>query len=287
MHGFDFLGGSCIVVTPNIISDMSSSLDTVLKRAHIYFLWTSFWLGWSSVHSLFGLAKGPHFLNMVMTFVLHPLSHYNSITKDRARFLLSLFEHLTIDFPSHFILSILDIYRDTTSCDKLIFLAAITRILSHFSVPFLVSDHFHVMCAINAATVKRSKAQLHLRRSESTAPPIPSTWFTSTPSTSVGGVTLDAIMAQPQHVYVHIDTLSTELYQVNTRVSRIARREACLGGFVESPSPPPKASKASEDDDDSNDDDDNDEDRDASSSSSDKMSTWYSYPLSLMTKRGK
>ena len=89
----------------------------------------------------------------------------------------------------------------------------------------------------------------------------------------MGGVTLDAIMAQPQHVYVHIDTLSTELYQVNTRVSRIARREACLGGFVESPSPPPKASKASEDDDDSNDDDDNDEDRDASSSSSDKMST--------------
>ena len=26
-------------------------------------------------------AKGPRFLNMVMTFVLHPLSHYNSITE--------------------------------------------------------------------------------------------------------------------------------------------------------------------------------------------------------------
>ena len=25
-------------------------------------------------------AKGPRFMNMVMTFVLHPLSHYNSIT---------------------------------------------------------------------------------------------------------------------------------------------------------------------------------------------------------------
>ena len=33
--------------------------------------------------------KGPRFMNMVMTFVLHPLSHYNSITKSRARFLLS------------------------------------------------------------------------------------------------------------------------------------------------------------------------------------------------------
>ena len=25
-------------------------------------------------------AKGPRFMNMVITFVLHPLSHYNSIT---------------------------------------------------------------------------------------------------------------------------------------------------------------------------------------------------------------
>ena len=52
-------------------------------------------------------AKGPRFMNMVMTFVLHPLSHYNSITEPRARFLLSLLEHLTIDFHSHFILSII------------------------------------------------------------------------------------------------------------------------------------------------------------------------------------
>ena len=34
-------------------------------------------------------AKGPWFLNMVMTFVLYPLSHYNSITEYCARFLLS------------------------------------------------------------------------------------------------------------------------------------------------------------------------------------------------------
>ena len=31
-----------------------------------------------------GFAKGPRFLNMVMTFVLYPLSHYNSITKPYA-----------------------------------------------------------------------------------------------------------------------------------------------------------------------------------------------------------
>ena len=29
-------------------------------------------------------AKGPRFVNMVITFVLHPLSHYNSITEPRA-----------------------------------------------------------------------------------------------------------------------------------------------------------------------------------------------------------
>ena len=51
-------------------------------------------------------------MNMVMTFVLHPLSHYNFITELRARFLLSLLEHLAIDFPSHFILSIIDVHLD-------------------------------------------------------------------------------------------------------------------------------------------------------------------------------
>ena len=57
-----------------------------------------------------GFAKGLRFLNMMMTFVLYPLSHYNSITESRARFLLFLLEHLTIDFPSHFILSLIDVF---------------------------------------------------------------------------------------------------------------------------------------------------------------------------------
>ena len=103
-------------------------------------------------------AKGPRFMNMVMTFVLHPFSHYNSITEPRARFLLSLLEHLTIDFPSHFILSIIDVHLDSTSHGKHIFSSAIMRILRHFSVPFPSSDHFTVMCAIDYATVKRSEA---------------------------------------------------------------------------------------------------------------------------------
>ena len=91
---------------------------------------------------------------MVITFVLHPLSHYNSITEPRARFLISLLKHLTIDFPFHFILSIIDVYRDTATRNKLIFPSAITRILRHFSVPFPVFDHFHGMCAIDTAVVK-------------------------------------------------------------------------------------------------------------------------------------
>ena len=69
-------------------------------------------------------AKGPRFINMVMAFVLHPFFHYNSITYPRARFLLSLLEHHTIDFPSHFILSIIDVFRDMATCDKLICTAA-------------------------------------------------------------------------------------------------------------------------------------------------------------------
>ena len=75
-------------------------------------------------------------------------------------------------------------------------------------------------------------------------------------------------MAQLQRMDVHLDTLFAELYQVNTRVGRITRWQACLGGFVESPSPSPKAS---EDEDDDDDDDDEDEDEDASSPSDDEM----------------
>ena len=94
------------------------------------------------------------FLNMVMTFVLHPLSHYNSITEPRARFFLSLIEDLSIDFLSHFILSLIDVYKNTATRDKLIFPSAITRIIRHSSVSYPKSPHFTIMCAISAMTSK-------------------------------------------------------------------------------------------------------------------------------------
>ena len=63
--------------------------------------------------------------------------------------MLSLLEGLSIDFPSHFILSLIDVYRDTATHDKLIFPSAITRLFSHFSVSYPASPHFSVMCAID------------------------------------------------------------------------------------------------------------------------------------------
>ena len=94
---------------------------------------------------------------MVMTFVLRPLSHYNSITEHHAQFLLSLLEHISIDFPSHFILSLIDVYKDTTTHDKLIFPSAITWIIHHFSISYFESDHLSIMCAIDIATIRRSE----------------------------------------------------------------------------------------------------------------------------------
>ena len=140
-------------------------------------------------------------MNMVMTFVLHPLSHYNYITEPRARFLLSLLEHFTIDFPSHFILSIIDVHLDSVSRDKLIFPSAITTILHHFSAPFPLSNHFSFMCAIEATTIKRSEVQFRSRQSDSAALPSRSAPSCSAPSTfapssSMGDVTLGDIMAQ-------------------------------------------------------------------------------------------
>ena len=110
------------------------------------------------------LAKGLRFLNMVMTFILHPLSHYNTITEPRVQFLLSLLEDIFINFSSHFILSFIDVFRDTATRDKLIFPSAITWLLHHIFVSFPESPHFPVICAIAAATIRRSKAQLKPRQ---------------------------------------------------------------------------------------------------------------------------
>ena len=140
--------------------------------------------------------------------------------------MLSFLEYLTIDFPFHFILSIIDVHLDLASRDKLIFPFAIMRILHHFSVPFPSSDHFTVMCAIDYATIKRSEAQFCSQQTDSAAPSSRSAPSRFTPSASApsssGDVSLGDIMAQLQCMDARLDTLSTELYQVNVRVGRIA-----------------------------------------------------------------
>ena len=78
-------------------------------------------------------------------------------------------------------------------------------------------------------------------------------------------------MAQLQRMDACLDTLSTELYQVNIRVGRIARRQAAMGGFALEPTPSPPHlvafdSNAEDDDNDDGDDDDaSDDDGDVSS----------------------
>ena len=117
MHGLDssvplfhtHVRGTRIVVTPELVSDVlcvprveypdyldCERLGIVSKDEMISALCEriSDW-GDRQFTPCSTFAKGPRFMNMVMTFVLHQLSHYNSITEPRARFLLSLLEHLT------------------------------------------------------------------------------------------------------------------------------------------------------------------------------------------------
>ena len=180
MHRFDYsvphfitrIRGTRIVVTPDLISEVLhvpkvefadypgyEHLRTVSKdKLSSYFYETLSSWGVRQNIPYLGFAKGLRFFNMVMTFVFHPLSHYNSITEPRAQFLLSLLKGFTIYFLSHFILFLIDVYRDTVTCDKVIFLSAITWIFRHFSVFYLESTHFSMMCAIDAVTVQWSEA---------------------------------------------------------------------------------------------------------------------------------
>ena len=73
-----------------------------------------------------------------------------------------------------------------------------------------------------------------------------------------------------------LDTLSTELYQVNVRVGHIARWQATMGGFIPeaTPSPPPlMASDSKDEDDDNGDDNDASDDNDEDAGSTNEMST--------------
>jgi len=85
-------------------------------------------------------------------------------------------------------------------------------------------------------------------------------------------------MAQLQRMDARLDTFSTELYQVNVCVGRIARWQATEGSYAPeaTPSPPhPVAfdSDIEDDDDDDDGDDDDASDDDGDASSTDKIST--------------
>ena len=84
-------------------------------------------------------------------------------------------------------------------------------------------------------------------------------------------------MVQLQGMDAHLDTLSTELYQVNVHVGRIAQRQVTMGGFAPEPTPSPPHPVASysdaEDDDGDDGDDDDASDSDGDASSIDEMST--------------
>ena len=82
-----------------------------------------------------------------------------------------------------------------------------------FFVPCLVFDHFSVMGAIDAATIRRSEAQLRSRQpwTKTVAPLASTAPSTSAPSSLAGGVTLEAIVAQLVRMDAHLDTLSNEL----------------------------------------------------------------------------
>ena len=195
--------GTRIVVTPDIVSEIlhvprvshpdypsCPHLRTVSKDELLSLFYETLSLWGDRQNTLCsGFAKGPRFLTMVMTFNLHPLFHYNSITEPHARLSLSLIEDLTIDFPSHFILSHMDVYRDMTICDKPIFPSAITSIIRHFSTPYLESSHFTVMGAISAVSIWWSEAQLRQKwpQTETRTPSAYSATSTSDPSSSFAG----------------------------------------------------------------------------------------------------
>ena len=81
-----------------------------------------------------------------------------------------------------------------------------------------------------------------------------------------------------------LDTLSNELCQVNTRVSRIAWRQAVMSGFTVASSPSPSASEDKSDGFGSADDV---EDDDYASPSDDEMSIWCTYPIVTRDKKGE
>ena len=107
---------------------------------------------------------------------------------------------------------------------------------------------------------------------DSTAPSSRSAPSRSIPSafapSSSGDVFLGDVLAQLQRMDARLDTLSTELYQVNICVGRIVQWQVTMGGFAPEPTPSPPYLVAS--DSDAEDDDDDD---DGHARSTDEIST--------------
>ena len=102
--------GTCIVVTLEFISKVlcdprvdnpnypsHSHLSSISrdKLASLFYEKDMLW-GGTLNFAITEFDEGPQILNMVMTFVLTPWSHNNTITKPRARFPLSLIEGFSI-----------------------------------------------------------------------------------------------------------------------------------------------------------------------------------------------
>ena len=107
MHGFDYsitqfvthIRGIHMVVTSDIVSEVlhvpraahpdypsSKRLRIVSKDKLVSLFCETLSWGDRQNTSCSTFAKGPRILNMVMTFVLHPLSHYNTIIELCAQF---------------------------------------------------------------------------------------------------------------------------------------------------------------------------------------------------------
>ena len=69
-------------------------------------------------------------------------------------------EGLSIDFSSRMIVSMIYIYLDTTTRDKLIFPSAITCILTHMHITIPFAPLFSIMGAISQKYMQRSATQL-------------------------------------------------------------------------------------------------------------------------------
>ena len=162
MHGIDTPIGMRIAITPDIVSKViliprvahpdyptCAQLMTVSKD-ELLSLFCETLSSWGDRQNTpcSDFVKGLRFLNMVITFILHPKS-----------------------------------------------------------------PHFSVMCAIDAATFRRSEAELRPKQpwTETATPPASTAPSTFSPSPSAGGVILEAIMAQLVRMDARLDTLSDEL----------------------------------------------------------------------------